>query len=41
MLFDQYCPVGVVNDEWDWRGLKTDIEGNLRIKLDLATDGRP
>lgn len=35
MLFDQYCPVGVVNDEWDWRGLKTDIEGNLRIKLDL------
>jgi preprotein translocase subunit SecA len=35
MLFDQFCPQGVDPEEWDWEGLKQEIDGTLRTKLDL------
>jgi preprotein translocase subunit SecA len=35
ILFDKYCPQGANPEEWDWEGLRQDVESNLRARLDM------
>lgn len=36
ILFDRYCPQGINPEEWDFEGLRQEVESSLRIRLDMT-----